>query len=329
MLQIDLSVIIPVYNAAPLLERCLNSIFIQTTQYSYEVILVDDGSTDKSVEIIKARSEENIVLYQQQNAGPSVARNKGVELSMGRYCAYLDADDYWEDGYIEKTVSFLDSHQDCVAVNVAQKHCIYGEAETIVPFCFANFEESFVLDDFYSFWAKNNHVCTGSVMMRRKDVIMIKGQRADMRVCEDLEFWLLLATRGHWGFIPEVLFVSDGGIIVSTYGWKKYVLRFRNVPFFTTWFSRLKNTLSQEQIDTIKPQLNGIICGISRAMISGGDFKRAYDNLKLIYPDVPSSYIIKIHRLGIFPWYTYCMLWRMYQYQKINKGVVLHKLHIK
>lgn len=62
MLQIDLSIIIPVYNAVPLLERCLNSIFIQTTQYSYEVILVDDGSTDNSVEVIKARPERNIVL---------------------------------------------------------------------------------------------------------------------------------------------------------------------------------------------------------------------------------------------------------------------------
>ena len=69
MLQIDLSIIIPVYNAVPLLERCLNSIFIQTTQYSYEVILVDDGSTDNSVEVIKARPERNIVLHQQSNAG--------------------------------------------------------------------------------------------------------------------------------------------------------------------------------------------------------------------------------------------------------------------
>ena len=81
----DISIVIPVYNAVPLLERCLDSIFNQTTLYSYEVILVDDGSTDNSVEVIKARPEKNIVLYQQQNAGPSAARNKGVELSKGRY----------------------------------------------------------------------------------------------------------------------------------------------------------------------------------------------------------------------------------------------------
>ena len=59
----DISIVIPVYNAVPLLERCLDSIFNQTTLYSYEVILVDDGSTDNSVEVIKARPEKNIVLY--------------------------------------------------------------------------------------------------------------------------------------------------------------------------------------------------------------------------------------------------------------------------
>ena len=115
----DLSIIIPVYNASITLERCLNSIFCQTTQYSFEVILVDDGSTDNSMEIIKARKEENIILWQQQNAGPAVARNKGLELAKGEYCTYIDADDYWEKEYIEKTVSFLENHDDCVEIGRA------------------------------------------------------------------------------------------------------------------------------------------------------------------------------------------------------------------
>ena len=58
----DLSIIIPVYNASKLLERCLDSIFEQKTQYSYEIILIDDGSTDNSIEIIKGRKEPNIIL---------------------------------------------------------------------------------------------------------------------------------------------------------------------------------------------------------------------------------------------------------------------------
>ena len=77
--MIQLSIIIPVYNTASLINRCLDSIFNQTTTYLYEVIIVDDGSTDNSIEIIKSRKETNIILYQQKNAGPAAARNKGVE----------------------------------------------------------------------------------------------------------------------------------------------------------------------------------------------------------------------------------------------------------
>ena len=151
----DLSIIIPVYNKSKLINRCLDSIFSQTTKYSYEVVLVDDGSTDNSVELIKARTESNIILFEQQNAGPSVARNKGVELSHGKYCAYLDADDYWEDGFIEKTVLFLEEHNDCVAVNVAQRHLTIS-GEHVAPVCYKDYPHPLVLDDFFSFWAPSS-----------------------------------------------------------------------------------------------------------------------------------------------------------------------------
>ena len=65
--MIDLSVIIPVYNAAPSINRTLDSIFNQQTSYAIEVILIDDGSKDNSIEIIKTRKEANITLLRQKN----------------------------------------------------------------------------------------------------------------------------------------------------------------------------------------------------------------------------------------------------------------------
>ena len=94
--EIDISVIIPVYNAALLIDRCLDSVFAQNGIYKTEVILIDDGSTDNSVEIIKNRREQSqIILLQQKNAGPAVARNKGLAIASGKYAAFLDDDDYW------------------------------------------------------------------------------------------------------------------------------------------------------------------------------------------------------------------------------------------
>ena len=239
-MKMDLSIIIPVFNKSKLINRCLDSIFSQTTQYTYEVILVDDGSTDDSVELIKARKENSIILYEQQNAGPSVARNKGVELSHGKYCAYLDADDYWEDGFIEKTVSFLEEHDDCVAVNVAQRHLTVS-GEHIAPSCYKEYSKPLVLDDFFTFWAEYMHVCTGSVVIRSEVIKQSGGMRTDLRITEDLEFWALVSTYGSWGFIPEILFVSDGmETITNQAEWlKKMQIRWNNAPSVADWEKRI------------------------------------------------------------------------------------------
>lgn len=244
----DLSIIIPVYNKYRLINRCLDSIFSQTTKYSYEVVLVDDGSTDDSVELIKARTESNIILFEQQNAGPSAARNKGVELSHGKYCAYLDADDYWEDGFIEKTVSFLEEHDDCVAVNVAQRHLTIS-GEHVAPVCYKDYTQPFVLDDFFSFWATYMHVCTGSVVIRSEVIKQTGGMRTDLRIAEDLEFWALVSTYGKWGFIPEILFVSDGmETITNQAEWlKKMQIRWNNAPSVSDWEKRIVKRASQTE----------------------------------------------------------------------------------
>ena len=241
----DLSIIIPVYNVSLLLNRCLDSIFYQKTQYTYEVILVDDGSTDNSIEIIKSRKEKNITLYQQKNSGPSVARNKGIELSKGDYLTFLDADDYWVDGFIEKTLSFIKSNSDLVAVNVAQRHTVYGKPPIETSFQKNITESTYVLKDFFSYWAINQHVCTGSLVIKSSVAKETKGMREDLRVTEDLEYWFLLSTYGKWGIIPEILFISDGGDVTRKEGWlKKMQIRWNNAPSVEEWQKRLVNRVN-------------------------------------------------------------------------------------
>lgn len=247
--MIDLSVIIPVYNAVPLLDRCLDSIFSQTTQYTYEVILVDDGSTDNSIEIIKKRKEKNIVLYQQQNAGPAVARNKGIELAQGKYCAFLDADDYWMDGYIQKTVEFMTGHLECIAVSVTCKNIASFQKQASYNPSWMNDnkkEPPFVLKDFLYYWADYCHVGTCSTTMRTDTAKQAKGMRTDLRVTEDYEFWVYLSTFGKWGIIPEVLYVSDGGDVTQTQGWlNKMEKRWKNAPSIAEWEKRIITRLPQ------------------------------------------------------------------------------------
>ena len=96
-----ISVIIPVYNAEQTIRRCLDSM-LDSEYEEYEILLIDDGSTDNSVSILLeyARKNNRIKVYQQINSGPSVARNKGITLSSGEIIAFVDSDDYVESDYL-------------------------------------------------------------------------------------------------------------------------------------------------------------------------------------------------------------------------------------
>ena len=106
-----ISVIVPVYNVEKYVERCIDSIMNQTYK-NIEVIVVDDGSTDKSLEIIKNKYKKNkkISIYHKSNGGLSSARNYGLEKCNGEYIAFIDSDDWIDPDCIEKVVK-------CIQVN--------------------------------------------------------------------------------------------------------------------------------------------------------------------------------------------------------------------
>lgn len=102
-METDFSVIIPVYNAESSIIRCLESLKKQRG-YTFEVLVIDDGSTDSSGEICDRFVAENseFRIYHRKNQGPSSARNFGLQLARGRYIAFVDSDDFVADNYFEK-----------------------------------------------------------------------------------------------------------------------------------------------------------------------------------------------------------------------------------
>ena len=101
------SVIIPVHNSEKYILECLNSVINQTYK-NLEIIVIDDKSTDNSVDLIKSINDPRIKLIQlKENVGAGVARNKGIEISTGDYICFLDSDDYWKLKKIEKQMNFI------------------------------------------------------------------------------------------------------------------------------------------------------------------------------------------------------------------------------
>ncbi len=106
------SVIIPLYNKSRYIGRALQSVFAQTLT-DYEVIVVDDGSTDDGLDIVGYYNDPRLKIIRQENAGPGAARNKGVREAKARYLAFLDADDEWLPEYLQASYEILQQEPGC------------------------------------------------------------------------------------------------------------------------------------------------------------------------------------------------------------------------
>lgn len=118
--KIYFSVIVPVYNVEPYIKKCLESVLEQSCR-AFELIIVDDGSTDRSGLICDAftQTDGRVRVIHQNNAGLSVARNKGIDSAKGDYLIFLDSDDYWcNDQVLDKIKARLDiNHADVLSFN--------------------------------------------------------------------------------------------------------------------------------------------------------------------------------------------------------------------
>lgn len=92
--SIDISIIIPVYNVERFVAMCLDSVIRQKTRYTFEILVIEDGSTDQSLAIVAAFKDDRIRVLYQRNQGVSAARNAGIDAARGRYLLFVDSDDY-------------------------------------------------------------------------------------------------------------------------------------------------------------------------------------------------------------------------------------------
>ena len=175
------SVVVTCYNKRAYVAESLDSVIKQT--YSpLELVIVDDGSTDGSRELLEdfAAHHDNVTLMTQPNQGVSAARNAGIRAAKGIYVMSLDADDLLEPTYVERCVEVLDEHSD-VKVVQTRARCFGGrEGEVVFP------EYSYE----HLLWSNTIYCCA---MYRREDFFQTKGYNVNMQHgLEDWDFWLSL-----------------------------------------------------------------------------------------------------------------------------------------
>ena len=111
----SVSIVVPLYNKGRYVDRAIRSIFAQTFQ-DFEVVVVDDGSTDDGAEVVRRWVGDRLRLICQDNAGPGAARNRGIRETSAPYLAFLDGDDEWLPLFIETYLDQIHRHSECDAV---------------------------------------------------------------------------------------------------------------------------------------------------------------------------------------------------------------------
>lgn len=126
-----ISVVMPLYNRAHIVKQTINSVLNQTFR-DFELIIVNDGSTDNSLGVVKENFIDNrIRLLEQENKGVSVARNRGVKESKYEYIAFLDADDEWKPEFLEKILEAIKTIPDAAIYGTSSLHTDYQTKEYV------------------------------------------------------------------------------------------------------------------------------------------------------------------------------------------------------
>jgi glycosyltransferase involved in cell wall biosynthesis len=196
------SVIIPAYNAARHIQRAVDSVLQQTFK-DFELLVVDDGSSDDTLAVLAGYGEA-LRAFPQANSGPAAARNNGLRRARGEYVAFLDADDYWRPEKLERQVSVLDERPAVGFCSTATD--VVNTADEIVgdwpcrpeagPFPDILFMQGAVISG-----------STSGVLGRRQLINGLGGFDERLRGFEDPDLWIRLAAETSYVCIPEALTV--------------------------------------------------------------------------------------------------------------------------
>jgi teichuronic acid biosynthesis glycosyltransferase TuaG len=187
-----ISVVIPLYNAEKYIGETLESVFAQTYN-PFEVIVVNDGSTDSSLSVV--RKYPDVKVISQTNQGEGITRNNGVAVSKGDFIAFLDADDLWEKHKLEEQMNTFFSYPELsVVTNLLQEINENGEDLKTDIKLKVPYDTPFNPYDILI--SEGNPTLNMSGAIIKKNMILSVGGFRDIRLSTDYDFWIRLSAEG-------------------------------------------------------------------------------------------------------------------------------------
>jgi glycosyltransferase involved in cell wall biosynthesis/radical SAM superfamily enzyme YgiQ (UPF0313 family) len=194
------SVLMSVYNGERFVREALQSIYSQTYQ-DYEVVIVDDGSTDRTPDILTQMKDSRTVIYRNaENMGLTRSLNMGLRLCRGDYVARMDADDVSHPCRLEQQVRFLDGHPDCLVVGT---WCYRIDVDGQIV---GHWRPRTASEEVRTRLMTANAVAHGSAMIKRAALVEVGGYDEMYECAQDYDLWLRLSERGDIRNLPEQLY---------------------------------------------------------------------------------------------------------------------------
>ncbi len=190
-----ISVVIPLYNKAATIERAINSVLNQTVQ-DFELIVVNNGSTDGGEKIVRQIDDNRLKLIEQENLGVSMARNRGVAAAQSEWVAFLDADDELRPTFLESVLRLKEQYPDCSVYATAYQRCNANGVTEDIKLQKVPSEESYRMDNYFEVATFSDPpFCSISVMVKKEALLTIGGFPKGVYQGEDLLTWARLAAK--------------------------------------------------------------------------------------------------------------------------------------
>lgn len=191
------SVVIPAFNSEKYIAECIDSVLLQTYQ-NFEIIIIDDGSTDNTVDIVSGYKNDLIKLFHQKNSGSAAARNHGVKQAAGIWIAFIDADDIWLPDKLQKQLEHC-SNQDWSHSDLFFHGDTYPRHTKATKL--TSKHSGFILKNLLV----ENSIGTSSVVIKKDVFQKLGGFNTDLRALQDWDLWLRVATKHQICYVDEPL----------------------------------------------------------------------------------------------------------------------------
>lgn len=263
--HIGISVVIPAYNAAKSIVRAVDSVLAQTRRPD-EIIVVDDGSTDETAQRIKQYGSQVRYIY-QENAGPSVARNKGIEAAKNKWIAFLDADDQWLPERLGLQFALLARNEHLVWVTGNFYRCLCDRdirKPDVKPALAAKaLAQQEYFDDFFRTSLPHGCGWTGTMLIR-KEILQEAGMfQPELHIAEDTDLWFRIACRR-----PQIGYVTEPLAVYHMTTASSLMQKHRRLRFQSGLIEQQLQFASEHgRLDAFKPYVGRAVSSYIRGLL--------------------------------------------------------------